>query len=112
MEKYSSNSSKECVSEVDFEYPKELRELHNDYNDYPLAADKIKIKREMLSNYQLRISDYCNTRIGNIKNLVPNFFDKEKYVFHYEILELFLEIRIKTNKQKKHHLLEFNQSQY
>ena len=48
LNKYSSNSSKWCVLEVDLEYPKELRELHN---DYPLAPDKIVVKREMLSDY-------------------------------------------------------------
>ena len=30
LNKYNSNSSKECVLEVDLEYPKELQELHND----------------------------------------------------------------------------------
>ena len=38
--KYSSDSSKCCVSEVDLECPKELRKLHN---DYPLAPAKIEI---------------------------------------------------------------------
>ena len=52
--KYTNNSSKGCVLEVDLEYPKELHELHN---DYPLAPDKIEIKREMLSEYQLKIAD-------------------------------------------------------
>ena len=48
--KYTSNSSKRCVLEVDLEYPKGLQEL---YNDYPLAPDKIEIKQEMLSEYLL-----------------------------------------------------------
>ena len=39
--KHNSNSLKECVLEVDLEYPKELRELHN---DYLLAPDKIVIR--------------------------------------------------------------------
>ena len=39
LNKYTSNSSKVCIIEVDLEYPKELRELHN---DYPLAPEKIK----------------------------------------------------------------------
>ena len=56
LNKYTSNSSKGCVFEVDLEYPKELRELHN---DYPLAPDKIEIKREMLTDYQLKIADHC-----------------------------------------------------
>ena len=54
LNKYTSHSSKGCVLEVDLEYPKELRELHN---DYPLAQDKIEIKREMLSEYQLKITE-------------------------------------------------------
>ena len=48
LKKYSSNSCKGCLSEVDFEYPKELSELHKDYCS---ALDEIEIKREMLSNY-------------------------------------------------------------
>ena len=44
LNKYTSNSSKGCVLEVDFEYSKELWELHS---DYPLAPDTIEIEREM-----------------------------------------------------------------
>lgn len=50
-------SSTGCVLEVDLEYPTELYDLHN---DYPLASDKLKIKKEMLPN------EY-NISIGNIK---------------------------------------------
>ena len=52
LNKYTSNSSKECAIEVDLEYPKELQELHH---NYPFPPDKIETKREMLSNYQLKI---------------------------------------------------------
>ena len=41
LNKYTSNSSKECALEVDLEYLKELRELHH---DYPFAPDKIETK--------------------------------------------------------------------
>ena len=64
LNKYTSNSSKGCVLEADLEYPKELREL---YNNYPLAPDKTEIKREMLSEYQLKIPDLYNISIGNVK---------------------------------------------
>ena len=47
--KYPSNSPKGCVLEVDLQYLKELRELHN---YYLLAPDKLEIKREVLSEYQ------------------------------------------------------------
>ena len=70
--KYTSNSSKGFVLEVDFEYPKELQELDN---DYLLAPDKIEIKREMLPEYQRKIADLYNISIGNIKKLVPNVLD-------------------------------------
>ena len=68
LNKYISNSSKGCVVEVDLEYPKELRELHNDYS---LALDKIEIKRELLFEYEQIIADLYNIPIGNVKKLVP-----------------------------------------
>ena len=76
LNKYTSNSSKGCVLEVDLEYRKEFRELLNDYH---LAPDKIETKRKMLSEYQLKIAHLYNILIGK----VPGVFDKEKYVFHY-----------------------------
>ena len=44
LNKYTSNSSKGWVLEINLEYLKELWELHN---DYPLAPDKIKIKHSI-----------------------------------------------------------------
>ena len=80
------------------------------HNGYPLAPDKIEIKREMLSDYQLRIAELCNIPTGNVKKLVPNFFDKEKYVIHYENLQLYLRLGLKL--KKIHRVLELNQSQW
>ena len=95
LNKYTSSSSKGDVLKVDLEYPKELLELHNDYT---LAPDKIEIKREMLSEYQLKIADLYNFPISNVKKLVPNFFDKEKFVVHYENLQLYLRLGLKLKK--------------
>ena len=64
LNKYTSKSSKECVLEVDLEYPNEFDKLHNDYS---LAPDKIEIKREILSECQLEITDLNNIPIGNVK---------------------------------------------
>ena len=64
LNKYTSNSSKGCVLEVNLEYPKELGGLHN---DYPLTPDKIEIKVEILSRYQQKIVDLYNIPIGNVK---------------------------------------------
>ena len=67
------------------------------------------MKRETLSEYQLKIADLYNIPIGNVKKLIPNFFDKEKYVFHYENLQL--SVRLGLKLQQIHGVLEFNQSQ-
>ena len=85
LNKYASYSSKGCVLEVDLEYPKKLREL---LDDYPLVPKKMEIKREMLSEDQLKIADLYNISIGNVKKLVPSIFDKEKCVLHYGNLQL------------------------
>ena len=47
MDKYTCNSSKGFILAVDLQYPKEFRELHN---DYPLAPDKIEIKKDLNTN--------------------------------------------------------------
>ena len=107
LNKYTSNSSKGCVLEVELEYPKQLRELHN---DYLLAPDKMKIKIKMMSEYQLKIADLYNIPIGNVKKIVPSLFDKEKYVIHSENSQLHLRIGLKL--KKVHRILEFNQSQW
>ena len=52
----------------------------------------------MLSDYQLKIADLYNIPIGNVEKLVPNFCDKEKYVIHYESLQLYLRLGLKLKK--------------
>ena len=66
LNKYTSNISKVYILEVD---SKELRQLHN---TCPLAPDKREIKREMLSDYKLKIADLYNISIGNVKKIVHN----------------------------------------
>ena len=65
---------------------------------------KIEIKKEILSNYQLKIIGFYNIPVGNVKKLLPKFFDKEKYVLHYENLQLYLRLRFKL---KIHCILEW-----
>ena len=96
VNKYTSDSSKECVPKVDLEYHKQLRELHNDYS---LRPDKVEIKREILPDYQLKIANLYNIHIGNVKKLVPNFSDKEKYVIYYESLQVYLRLGLKVKKK-------------
>ena len=78
------------------------------HNDYPLATDKIEIKIEILSNYQLNMTDFFSIPMSNVKKLVPNFFDKEKYSLHYENLQLSLRLGLKL--KQIHRVLEFIKS--
>ena len=79
------------------------------HSHYPLVLDKVVIKIEILSDYQFKIGDLNNIPIGNDKKLVSNFFDKEKYVIHYENVQLYLRLGLKLKKDR---VLEFNQSQW
>ena len=85
LNRYTTNSSKRYALEVDLEYPKELGES---LNDYPLAPDKIEIKREMFFECQLKTANFYNILIGNVKKILRNFFHKEKYVIDYKNLQL------------------------
>ena len=52
----------------------------------------------MLYEYQLKNADLYNIPTGNVKKLGPTFFDKEKYVLHYENLQLYLRLGVKLKK--------------
>ena len=53
-----------CILQVDLEYPQEFHDLHN---DYPLAPERLPI--------------------GKMEKLIPNLYNKEKYVLHRENLK-------------------------
>ena len=42
------------------------------------------------------IADLYNIPIGAIDKLIPNVFDEEKHVLHYETLQLYLELQSVT----------------
>ena len=70
-------AQKEVFSKLILNIQNKLHKLHNHYSSTP---DEIKIKREMLPEYQLKIADFAigniaigiaiaiNISIGNIKN--------------------------------------------
>ena len=79
LAKYEEDSKKGVILEVDLEYPQELHDLHN---DYPLAPEKIKVTKEMLSPYCESIREKFNISIGQVHKLIPTLNNKEKYVLH------------------------------
>ena len=67
--KYKKVSKKGLILEVDLEYPKELHDLHNDYS---LAAEKIKVSKDMLSPYAKSIAEKYNISSGLVSQSLTN----------------------------------------
>ena len=105
LNKRKENSEKGIILEVDLEYPKELHDLHN---DYPLAAEKVCVNKNMLSDYCKNIATKYNISTGLVHKLIPTLSNKEKYVLHYRNLQLYLDLGLKL--KKIHRVLEFDQS--
>ena len=105
LDKYTDNSDKGLILEVDLEYPQDLHNLHN---DFPLGPEKIKVDKNMLSDYCKQIADKFNISSGLVHKLIPTLNNKEKYVLHYRNLKLYLSLGLKL--KKIHRVLQFNQS--
>ena len=101
----TEDRKKGMILEVDLEYPKELHELHN---DYPLAAKKMKVTKEMLSPYCKNIQEQFGISIGQVAKLIPTLSSKKNYVLHYRNLQLYLSLGLKL--KKVYRVLEFDQS--
>ena len=69
----TEDRKKGMILEVDLEYPNELHELHN---DYPLAAEKMKVTKEMLSSYCKNIQEKFGINIGQVAKLISTLADK------------------------------------
>ena len=80
--KYTDDSKKGLILEIDLEYPTELHDLHN---DYPLAPEK-------------HIREKYNIMIGQVKKLIPTLSNKQNYVLHYRNLQLYLDLGLKLKK--------------
>ena len=89
------------ILEVDLKVPEHLHDFHS---DYPLAAEKLKITKEMLSAYS---SSLTSNHVTSEK-LSPNLYDKTNYVLHYENLQFYRKHEVQL--AKVHRILKFSQS--
>ena len=102
---YSEEHDEGLLLEVDLDYPQELHDLHS---DFPLAPEKLKVNKNMLSEYCQKISEKFNISSGQVHKLITMLGKKEKYVLHYRNLQLYLSLGLKL--KKVHRVLQFNQS--
>ena len=89
------------------EYP---QELHNSHNDYPVAPEKVKVSKNMLSGYCKKIAEKYKISIGQVNKLIPTLKGKGKYVPHYRNLQLYLDLGL--NLTKVHRVLEFDEKDF
>lgn len=91
--------------EVDLDYPEHLHDAHN---DFPLAAERLVIKHEMLSPYSKALADKLGLKGPVTAKLAPNFYHKRKYCLHYRNLKFYLQEGLVL--VKVHRIVSFNQS--
>ena len=90
--------------EVDLEYPDELQELRY---DYPIALEKLVVSSDMLSKYCKRVANKFETKVGDVKKLIPILGNKTNYAVQCRNLQLYLSLGMKLTKI--HRVLQFNQ---
>ena len=105
LDKICENSLIGYFLEVDLEYCRELHDLHN---DHPLCLEKIEVGYDTLSKYCKEIADWYGIKVGGVKKLIPNLYDKVRYIIHYENLKYYLSLGMKLVKM--HRVLSFKQS--
>ncbi|CAG2243460.1 unnamed protein product [Mytilus edulis] len=82
-----------CLIECDLQYTKKCKK--KTYK-YPLAPEKMKIKKEELSDYQLNLLG--DKPLGNEEKLFLTLRDKKKYIIHDSILKKYIKLGIKVTK--------------
>ena len=105
VEEVSDDCPTGYILEVDLEYPEHLHDLHN---DYPLAPEAMKITPNMLSPYSQQLAKDLHYHPGAVEKLVPNLYNKSKYILHYRNLKLYLDLGMKLTKI--HRILQFKQA--
>ena len=95
------------ILELDLEYPSEL---HDYFDDYPPAPEKLKVTNDMLSKYCSDIANKHGIRVGEVNKLIPNLGNKKNYVIHHRNLQLYISLGMEMTKF--HRILKFKQSDW
>lgn len=90
--------------EVDLEYPKEIHEAHA---EFPLAPEKMVMRKEQYSSWLLGKIRENNLKPGKVEKLMQTLTDKKKYKIHFSALQLYLELGMKLTHV--HRIIRFSQ---
>ena len=93
--------------ETDLSYP---THLHDDHRDFPLAPTKDFVEDAWLSDYQIELKEQHNLPTSKVKKLLQTLFDKEKYVVHYKLRKLYVDLGLIV--KKLYRVLQFRQEQW
>jgi len=98
----TENSPIGYIVECDLEYP---TTLHDNHSDYPLAPEHLTVASEMLSPF---VQNLIRPGWKPTKKLIPNLYNKTKYVTHYRNLQFYINHGLIVTKI--HRILSFKQS--
>ena len=111
---WSEDDELGCFVECNLRIPEEL---HDKFNDYPLAPERTSVKGEQLSPYAPQlfrkvydIKDEKAVPDEKIEKLVLPLSDKENYVVHIATLQFYLKQGAELLKVRR--CLKFNQSRW
>jgi hypothetical protein len=105
---HGEESTTGFILEVDLSYPESL---HDNHNDYPLAAESLAITPEMRSPYAKHLLKKFGRKLpGTSNKLCPNLYDKTKYVVHYRNLQFYVKMGLVVTKIYK--ILSFSQKRW
>ncbi len=99
------DSEKGYIVQVSLEYPEDIHDFHQ---DYPLAPEKRIITEDMLSPFAKETMKKDNIKLYKSEKLLVTLYDKSKYVLHYRVLQLYVQLGLKI--KKVHHVVSFKQA--
>ena len=72
--------------------------IQKNYENYTMIILQLQIKQKSKERYCLSINKgllIYATLLEYVQKIVANFFDKDRYVLHYQNLQLYLRLRLK-----------------
>ena len=102
--KTDDNSKYGYIVECDLEFP---QEIHDKLKEFPPCPESIAPTKEMLSEFQKKMAEKSNVKVGSCSKLVPHLMKHEKYCIHYRNLKFVKELGVEITKV--HNVVQFKQ---